>query len=132
MSREICRMTDVRGVTQNIDYKGYRSDDYKYECMRRSKIFMMTSYFESFGNVIVEAMSVGIPVVAYELPHYDQFGSGMIRVPVGDHLGFAEVITTLMSNKDYYDSVSYQAWECSKHFSWKEVAKELKDVIAIP
>lgn len=36
--------------------------------MKQYDIFVLTSEFESFGNVIVEAMGIGIPVVAMDCP----------------------------------------------------------------
>jgi exopolysaccharide biosynthesis WecB/TagA/CpsF family protein len=45
---------------------GQRSQVLAY--MRRSAVFALTSSFEGFGNVLVEAMAAGIPVVSTDCP----------------------------------------------------------------
>ena len=45
-----------------------------FDCYRNSSILVSTSLFEPFGLVIPEAMSCGLPVVAYDCP----FGPGSI------------------------------------------------------
>ena len=50
---------------KNIEFLGEISDEQKYELMRGAKAFIFASEDEDFGITPVEAMSVGIPVIAY-------------------------------------------------------------------
>lgn len=49
-------------VTENIFLLDYVSNPYKY--LKKSKIFAMSSIYEGCSNAILEAMSLGLPIVA--------------------------------------------------------------------
>lgn len=51
----------------DIALLGYQRNPYRY--MRRSAAFALTSVFEGFGNVIVEALATGTPVVSTDCPY---------------------------------------------------------------
>lgn len=44
---------------------GFRDKQYIYRLMQDMSLYIMTSYTESFGIVLLEAMSCGIPCIAY-------------------------------------------------------------------
>lgn len=45
---------------------GYQSKAYINELLAKSSIYVMTSFSESFGIVLIEAQSFGIPCIAYD------------------------------------------------------------------
>jgi len=48
-----------------VKFHGYQDKDYIEKLMLSSSIYLMTSYTESFGIVLIEAMSYGIPCIAF-------------------------------------------------------------------
>ncbi len=48
-----------------VVFHGYQSKDFINDLSLESSIYIMTSHTESFGLVLIEAMSYGIPCVAY-------------------------------------------------------------------
>ena len=44
---------------------GFRDKDYIEDMLKESSIFLMSSYTESFGIVLIEAMSYGLPCIAF-------------------------------------------------------------------
>lgn len=55
----------TRNLKDKITLHGFQSKEYIDKMLHRSSLYIMTSYTESFGIVLLEAMSHGIPCVAF-------------------------------------------------------------------
>ena len=49
-------------LENNVNLIGYKSNPWKY--LSRSDLFVLSSIWEGFGNVIVESMMLGVPVIS--------------------------------------------------------------------
>ena len=62
--------------------------------MSQASLYRLTSMFEGFGLVLIEAMSVGLPLVSYMCPTGPKTiiedGQNGYLVAVGDEKTFAE------------------------------------------
>ena len=56
---------ETRNLKDKITLHGFQSKEYIDKMLHRSSLYIMTSYTESFGIVLLEAMSHGIPCVAF-------------------------------------------------------------------
>ncbi len=52
-------------LSSNVTLHGFQKEDYINKMLHDSSIYLMTSYTESFGIVLIEAMSHGIPCIAF-------------------------------------------------------------------
>lgn len=50
------------GIGDEVYFAGLKKNPYPY--LKQSTLYMLTSYYEGFPNALVEAMALGIPVVA--------------------------------------------------------------------
>lgn len=55
-----------RGLEDAVILCGFQPNPWKY--IARADVFALTSHYEGFGNVLVEAMACGVPVVATSSP----------------------------------------------------------------
>ena len=86
------------GVGDDVELLGFVERPVDY--MRRSDVFVFSSAWEGFGNVIVEALATGCPVVSTDCPSgpaeiLDGGRYGML-VPVGDASALADAILTTL------------------------------------
>lgn len=116
-------------LEKNIKYFGYVTGNEKFDILRSSKIFLFPSYYESFGQVILEAMKCSLPVVAYDLPPFQVFKNGIIKVPVLDNQKMVKEILKLLDNSLYYDKIKNEAIEFSSNFSWEKTGEEVKQLL---
>lgn len=72
-------------LEQEVDIPGFQKNPYNF--MASSKVFVLSSKYESFSNVLLEAIACGCPVVSTDCPHgpkeiLEKTGVGRL-VPVG-------------------------------------------------
>jgi glycosyltransferase involved in cell wall biosynthesis len=52
----------ARGMGDAVSLAGFQANPWKF--IARADVFLLTSRYEGFGNVLIEAMACGVPVVA--------------------------------------------------------------------
>ena len=81
----------------------HKPTDKIFDCYRQSSILISTSLFEPFGLVIPEAMSCGVPVIAYDCPFGPAFfikdNENGFLIPYNDGEVYAERLKQLMSDE---------------------------------
>lgn len=79
-------LTKRLSLENRVIFEGHQSNPYPY--MREADLFILTSEHEGFPNVLLEANSLGIPVVAFACPggirEIIEEGINGISVPNGD------------------------------------------------
>lgn len=88
------------GVEGCVSMPGFVDDPYSY--MKAASVFVLSSRWEGFGNVLVEALACGAPVVSTDCPSgpaeildYGRYGR---LVQIGDSESMAEAISEVISN----------------------------------
>ena len=81
-------------LEEDVALPGFVDNPYKY--MKRAAVFVLSSQWEGFGNVLVEAMACGCPVVATDCPSGPaeilENGKWGRLVPPGDPEALAKAI----------------------------------------
>ncbi len=98
-----------RGLNENIECTGFRSNPYEY--LVASKVMCMPSLWEGFGLAAVEALAFGVPVVAAKvggLPMIVNNECGKLCETIEE---YKHEIIHLISNEKYYFTKSAKALE---------------------
>jgi glycosyltransferase involved in cell wall biosynthesis len=112
------------GLEEQILILGYLPRPELEQVMASSKVFVFPSREEGFGISLVEAMSFGLPVVAYALPHYPEvFGDIPMTAPIGDEMVFAKLVLDLLEDDALRQRKSLQGKTLASNYSWPEVTR---------
>ena len=129
---------DIYGSGDNISYQKladelclsssvtcHKSVDHVYEKYSESSIYVLSSRYEGFGLVLVEAMGTGLPVVSFACPcgprDIIEDGVSGYLVEAGDVRKMAEKICYLIENREVRESMGQAAIARAGMFSRDQV-----------
>jgi len=95
-----------------VEFLGFRSD--RLELLSKFSLFVMTSSLEGIPRCMMEAMAVGVPVVAYDIPGVDQLvehGKTGLLAPFGDEAALAACCEQVLGDPDLAAALSHNARE---------------------
>lgn len=97
------------------------------EWYERADLYVMSSRFEGFGNVLVEALSYGLPVVSFDCDtgprNIIRHGIDGLLVEHNDFNALALAIARLMGNATLRQQFSINAVEARDRFSIEKIAR---------
>jgi glycosyltransferase involved in cell wall biosynthesis len=124
------KMASELGIEKNIIFTGFREDI--YDLMGIFDIFILSSLFEGLPIALLEAMSLGKPVVATAvggIPEVIKDGVNGFLVPAKDPQLLAEKIVQLLKEDDLRTSFSQNAIRTIReHFSLKEMVRQVEEI----
>ena len=100
----IRQQIDRQGLSSAVALLGFHANPWKF--IARAGVFALTSRYEGFGNVLIEAMACGVPVVATASPGTrDIITSGVDGVLVDAHTppAVADALIRVLSDAAYLD-----------------------------
>lgn len=118
---ELSKMLSLQNV------KFYPPDQNIENQYMHASICVLSSRYEGFGMVLIEAMSYGVPCVTFDCPYGPSdiitHGEDGLVVPNGDIEAFAKAIELLISNDDLRKKMGARARENVKRFLPGQVIK---------
>ena len=117
----------TRQLEDKVTLHGFRSKDYIDKMLHQASLYVMTSLTESFGIVLLEAMSHGIPCVAFSSAEgaREIISSGKNGYLIKNRNASAMIkkIEDLMKKEDVRKQMGKEARKSIKQYT-KEVVQE--------
>jgi len=114
-----------------VELAGVHDNPFAY--LSKADLFVLSSDFEGFGNVILEAMACHCPVISTDCRSGPNEiitnGKSGILVPVGDSDAMSDAIVSLLQNKPHSDSLAFNAQKRVLDFNVDIILKQFHQTL---
>lgn len=121
-------IADESGIKESVVFTGALSHDNVLAAMKRASVYAMTSHSEGFPFVLIEAMSCGLPVVAFDVRVGPKAiindNRNGILVADGDFDSFGKALCELMENPELRLNYSKNAVERASDFTEEKIVEK--------
>jgi glycosyltransferase involved in cell wall biosynthesis len=91
---KIEKLVKALDLSSAVDLPGFAQNPFAY--LKQASLFVLSSRYEGFPNVLVEALALGVPIVSTDCPHGPreilENGQYGLLVPVGDPDALADAM----------------------------------------
>jgi len=127
---EVRQLIAASGLSGSVSLAGFQANPWKY--IAKADVFLLTSRYEGFGNVLIEAMALAVPVVATaSAGTRDIVDHGVDGLLVDSHTpeAVAAALRRVLENRDLRASLSSQAAASAEQFSAPRVIARYDQVL---
>jgi glycosyltransferase involved in cell wall biosynthesis len=123
---EIIKLIENKGLKENIKLIGFQTNPYAY--MKQADLFVLSSLWEGFGHVVVEAMACGTPVLSTDCPYGPreilENGKYGWLVPNNCSDQLAGMLEYLMFEPNEINLMSTKVCERAKSFNFTNIVQQ--------
>lgn len=128
---ELDELTRHCGVSDRVHFIGYVEGSRKWNLFRGARLFILPSQSENFGIAVLEAMSVGCPVIVSSevglSSSVRKTGAGLVIQ--ANPNAIANAINTLMAKADMRQRMGDAGRRAAKElFSWDAIAHQTENL----
>jgi glycosyltransferase involved in cell wall biosynthesis len=118
-------------LSEDVVFLGMQMNPFKF--MRKAAVFCLASRYEGLGNVILEAMSLGVPVIVTDCPsgpsEIIEGGRYGILVKPEDPGAIAEALLRVLSDRGLQQTLSSLSLERAQDFSLDAQLSQWEEII---
>lgn len=125
LEEELKRQAETLGIADSVMWKGF-SDNVREE-IRPAGMYVLSSDYEGISNSMLEAMALGVPVIATDCPvggsrMYIRDGANGLLVPTGDASAMAEAMDRIAGNPAFADQLGAEAQKLREELAVEKIA----------
>jgi glycosyltransferase involved in cell wall biosynthesis len=122
-SRRSVTLARQLGILDRVCFAGDVPNPRVPELIQRSRVLVFPTWCESFGMPLAEALAMGAPAVAGDIPACREVGAEAAGYyTTGDAYSMADRIGELLASPEAADDVARRARERGRLFQWRDNA----------
>lgn len=125
--KELYETIRKNNLDSKITFFDYVTEEEKFNLLGRSWILIHPSKTEGWGINVIEANSMGVPAVGYNVPGLqDSIQNGRTGLLAKENSinGLIEMIERLIVDTKLYNQLSKEAIQWSKNFTWEKTGEK--------
>lgn len=127
---KIVRQLREADIESAIHFVGYASGPQLYSFYKQALAVVFPSINEGFGMPIIEAMSVGTPVITSNISSMaEAAGNAALLVDPHDARDIARAMEQIYADTALREKLRKKGYERAKQFSWPKAARELLSLV---
>ncbi|MBA4752077.1 MAG: glycosyltransferase [Sphingopyxis sp.] len=131
--RAIQALIDARGLSDRITLVGFAGN--LGDWYQRADLFVMTTSFEGFPNTLLEALSYGVPSIAFDVltgpKELSAGGRRLLLLPDEDHVAtLADSLASLIAAPLRRDELGRAALETNQDYSEDRILSQWDDLFS--
>ena len=113
-----------------IIMSGFISDEDKCKLFGNAGVFMFPTFYEGFGIPILEAQSMGVPVVCSNISSMSEVADGSaVLVDPNEPSFIAERTNVLIKDENFRKDIIQRGYKNVERFSWDKCAQEIAEIL---
>jgi glycosyltransferase involved in cell wall biosynthesis/O-antigen/teichoic acid export membrane protein len=122
-------LVDRLGIRDRVFFAGQVNPIDRFELLASAEVVAMPSRYETFGMVAAEALAVGTPIVAFDIPCLRSIvaPAGGILIPPFDTDAFAAALVRLLNDDQLRAQLGNAGRAAVRHLRWDGMAAMQQD-----
>jgi glycosyltransferase involved in cell wall biosynthesis len=125
---DLLRLVKNEGLHSRFKFFGQVNQKTLRNLYQESNAFILPSYYEGFPNVILEAMSCGLPTIATNvggIPEMIQHKRNGLLIPPRNSTAITKALTNILTDESLRSEMSKNArYLAEKQYSWNNISNE--------
>ena len=126
----LCELAVKLNIHESVEFVGFKENPYAW--ISKSDIFVLSSDYEGFPNVLLEAMACETPIVSTDCLSGPREiitnGKNGILVPTLDDEGMATAVNTLLNDKEQREKFSNEGFKKVEEFTIGKIIPQYEEL----
>ena len=134
LEEELWELAKALGIEEKVVFHGFCAN--VKEKIHDSSMFVLCSNYEGVSNSMIEALAMGIPVIATDCPvggarSCIKHGENGLLIPVGDQEALTKCMIELAENNELSERLSVNAEKIREKCTVERIANQMLQALEI-